>query len=128
MVFFKHFNHTGFASLCIFINYAVIICFRSVLRRKNRFKKGSTGWKKYQNKLSNTNGRNTSAVQLPAQAAAMNTPPAEEPTQVDAPTSQQSAQQLELSSEKPDNAAFTDFLLASGFANSNFVGVKLPGY
>ena len=229
----------------------IIICFRSVLRRKNRFKKGSTGWKKYQNKLSNTNGRNTSAVQLPAQAAAMNTLPAEQPAQVDTPlvqsaqvdmfsaclelsnlstevlmgghennvpvpavddsqdriykpmtshmvrntgtpdaatdciqalqscprsrahqtqhrsnatdarlsrstlfrvsssnasfhptaprlsthlpqmtgqmSSEQPAHQLELSSGKSDNVAFTDYLLASGFANSNFVGDKLPG-
>ena len=69
------------------------------MRRKNRFKQGSIGWKKYQDELSSTNGRNTLAVQLPTQAVAMNTPPAQQsahfdsPTvQVDAPPAAQSAQ------------------------------------
>ena len=37
------------------------------------------------------------------------------------------AHELEQSSGKPDNVAFADYLLASGFANSNFIGDKTPG-
>ena len=67
---------------------SIILCFRSVLRRKNRFKKGSNGWKKYQNNLSHNDKRSTLAVQLPAQAAAMNTPPAHQPAHRDTPSAQ----------------------------------------
>ena len=54
--------------------------FRSFLRRKHRFKKDSTGWMKYQNKLSSTNGRSTPAAQLPTQG--QSTPVVQLPLQV----------------------------------------------
>ena len=41
-------------------------------------------------------------------------------------SSVQPAHQLERSSDKPD-VTFADYLLASGFVNSNLVGDKLPG-
>ena len=76
------------------------------MRRKNRFKQGSIGWKKYQDKLSSINGRNTLAVQLPAQA---------QPTQVDAPTAQvgappaaQSAQSAQVDAPPAAQSAQVD--------------------
>ena len=54
--------HSDYLFIKILIKY-----FRSFLRRKHRFKKDSTGWMKYQNKLSSTNGKSTPAAQLPLQ-------------------------------------------------------------